>query len=136
MDLLKFIISIDLTKLAQLPPISAMPGIFSGGIAPGDSAHCLPGENMIYCRVCQAAGDWGGSSPSCSIISCGHPPALEHGEWQLHNMSTGWHDLAQYSCTQHYSLVGKGNQASQWLLNITRSFPIREQIFPSFFLFG
>ncbi|XP_023348187.1 membrane cofactor protein, partial [Eurytemora carolleeae] len=54
-------------------------------------------------RVCNSDGNWDGETPLCHPITCGQPPQIESGSFELINGSTTWQSLAYYACSTGYT---------------------------------
>ena len=63
--------------------------------------HILWGEAELACEL----GTWNHDPPTCQLLDCGEPPAVQHGTATLVNRSTMWASEAVYACNQGYIMV-------------------------------
>lgn len=71
--------------------------------------HVLQGNQQ---RICQANGQWSGSTPKCVRVDCGPLPNIPNGEVNI-SPDTQFGSTAQYSCNSGFVLVGKAQRFCQ-----------------------
>lgn len=57
-------------------------------------------------RVCLKNGQWGGRRPSCKLVDCDRPKAIENGRVIVVNESTVYGSSVEYHCIPNFARIG------------------------------